>query len=447
MTFRIDDAAGRPATSSASPGPTGSATRSSPTAPCTISGKKDETKLRILADRQRYKVGEEASVNLHSRGRAGTALLTWEADRILTYRLVTLKDGDNPVGWAIDGPQFPNFTLTAARMWENQFDQAKLDIRVERDLQGDGRARSSRSVGPGRDRSSWRSRRSISSAGRSSAELSLAMVDQSLLRLYGDRHAADRRRSSTTRPAPARSRPRRPTRSTTHPRPMPVAQAVVEEAERAAAVAANAADRAGIQEQAQRPGRSAMDAARRRCTAPRPRRAPAPAASRRQRRMMARHGRRGRRNDGHGRTLEARLAEGRPESRPAGIGGQAARMVSSADAEEAEEAADRRRASKPCGEVELWRCLAGRTATRRQGRRGAARIPRAVRRDGLLEPAASSPTRTARPGSRFKAPSALSEYRITARGVTGADTLVGQTTAVADASARTSSSTSRSPPR
>ncbi len=27
----------------------------------TISGKKDETKLRLLADRQRYKVGEEAT--------------------------------------------------------------------------------------------------------------------------------------------------------------------------------------------------------------------------------------------------------------------------------------------------------------------------------------------------------------------------------------------------
>ena len=71
------------ATSSASRGPTGSATRSSPIACSTISGKKDETKLRLLADRQRYKVGEEASVNLHSRDRAGTALLTWEADRIL----------------------------------------------------------------------------------------------------------------------------------------------------------------------------------------------------------------------------------------------------------------------------------------------------------------------------------------------------------------------------
>ena len=100
----------------------------------TISGKKDETKLRLLADRQRYKVGEEASVNLHSRDRAGTALLTWEADRILSYKIVTLREGDNTVAWAIDGPQFPNFTLTSTRMWRNECDQARLDIQVERDL-------------------------------------------------------------------------------------------------------------------------------------------------------------------------------------------------------------------------------------------------------------------------------------------------------------------------
>src|SRR5262249_19551042 len=59
--------------------------------PLVISGKKDETKLRLLADRQRYKVGEEASVNLHSRDRSGTALLTWEADRILTYKIDSLS--------------------------------------------------------------------------------------------------------------------------------------------------------------------------------------------------------------------------------------------------------------------------------------------------------------------------------------------------------------------
>ena len=95
------------ATSSASPGTDRFGNPIVADRALTISGKKDETKLRLLADRQRYKVGEEASVNLHSRDRAGTALLTWEADRILTYKLVTLNEGDNPVAWAVDGAAVP----------------------------------------------------------------------------------------------------------------------------------------------------------------------------------------------------------------------------------------------------------------------------------------------------------------------------------------------------
>src|SRR4029077_14838713 len=92
----------------------------------TISGKKDETRLRLLADRQTYKVGEEASVNLHSRGRAGTALLAWEADRILRYKLVRVEEGANAIAWSIDGAQFPNFTLAAVRMSGQAFDEARL---------------------------------------------------------------------------------------------------------------------------------------------------------------------------------------------------------------------------------------------------------------------------------------------------------------------------------
>ena len=150
----------------------------------TISGKKDETKLRLLADRQRYKVGEEASVNLHSRDRAGTALLTWEADRILTYKIVTLKEGDNPIAWAIDGAQFPNFTLTATRMWRNEFDQARLDIQVERDLRVTV-APAKPAVGPGEPVELEVT--TVDQLGRPvAAELSIAMVDQSLLRLFDD---------------------------------------------------------------------------------------------------------------------------------------------------------------------------------------------------------------------------------------------------------------------
>ncbi len=81
-----------------------------------ISGSKDVDRLRLLSDRLRFKVGEQASVNLHSRGAAGTALVAWEADRILKYRLVAVKDGDNAIAWDVQGDEFPTVTLTAARM-------------------------------------------------------------------------------------------------------------------------------------------------------------------------------------------------------------------------------------------------------------------------------------------------------------------------------------------
>ena len=76
---------------------------------------------RLLADRLAYKVGEAAEVNLHSRVPAGPALIAWEADRVIQYRIVDLKEGDNPLTWAVEGPQFPNFTLTAARMSSGRF--------------------------------------------------------------------------------------------------------------------------------------------------------------------------------------------------------------------------------------------------------------------------------------------------------------------------------------
>ena len=60
--------------------------------------------------------------------------MAWEADRIIQYRIVDLKEGDNPLTWAVEGGQFPNFTLTAARMSGSRFDEARLDVRVERDL-------------------------------------------------------------------------------------------------------------------------------------------------------------------------------------------------------------------------------------------------------------------------------------------------------------------------
>jgi alpha-2-macroglobulin len=211
-----------------------------------ISGKKDETRLRLLTDRQSYRVGEEASVNLHSRGRAGTALLTWEADRILTYRVVTLKEGDNAVAWPIDGAQFPNFTLTSTRMWQNESDQAKLDIQVVRDLRVTIKP-AKPVVGPGE--SVELDVTAVDQLGRPvSAELSIAMVDRSLLRLFVDRlPEIGQYFYNQTRTGAFATEATNTFRY--EPRTVPVSQAVVDETERATAMAANAADRGRVLEQ------------------------------------------------------------------------------------------------------------------------------------------------------------------------------------------------------
>src|SRR5207248_2139097 len=94
------------------------------------------------------------------------------------------EDGANAVAWAIDGAQFPNFTLAAVRMAGSSFDEARLDLRVERDLRVTI-APVKPSVRPGEPVEV-----DITTAdqlGRPvSAEIALALVDRSLLRLYGD---------------------------------------------------------------------------------------------------------------------------------------------------------------------------------------------------------------------------------------------------------------------
>ncbi|MGD0039833.1 MAG: alpha-2-macroglobulin family protein, partial [Isosphaeraceae bacterium] len=396
-----------------------------------VSGKQDETKLRILAERQRYKVGEEASVNLHSRGRTGTALLTWEADRILTYKLVTVSDGDNPIGWAIDGPQFPNFTLTAARMWENKFDEAKLDIEVERDLRVTV-APVKPLVGPGDDVELEVT--TVDQLGRpASAEISIAMIDRSLLRLYGDRmppigaffYNQTRTGAFSTEAT-----------NTFHyaPETIEVAQAVVDEAERIAAVTTNAAGRADVQEQLRRqvaiggfePG--APGAA---LQPPEAAASPAESSPMKSPAMM------GMMMGGGGMSPSAQFSTKMP------VGGRDARRKRTATGVINLPADRDQSKSANLGylEEDELKDVAGKEFSvgfRFQmplGMRGALaakRIAEYASRERFAETAYWNPgVVTGNDGKArvtFKAPSALSEYRIMARGVTGSDTLVGQTT-------------------
>jgi tetratricopeptide (TPR) repeat protein len=390
-----------------------------------ISGKKDETKLRLLADRVRFKVGEEASVNLHSRSRAGTALLTWEADRVLSYRVVSLKDGDNALAWNVDNGQFPNFTLTSTRMWENQLDEARLDIQAERDLRVTVKP-ARPSVGPGEPIELDIT--TVDQLGRPvSAELSIAMIDQSLLRLYGDRlpEIGSFFYNQTRTGAFA-------TEATNtfryEPNTTGVPLAVVDEAERGAAMAANAADRANVMGRAQ-----GM--------------------------MMGMMGNQGQGQQGQGQGQQGPGGNQAPPA-PSGFADSAARsepndrragkhttfaavnpaqagipVAGVAEAAPAAEPAARGESmEEKLGEGEKDKKASTSLPLREILRSRSEGLNKAAQpRERFVESAYWNPSVvTAKDGRArvtFKAPAALSEYRITARGVTGADTLAGQTTA------------------
>jgi tetratricopeptide (TPR) repeat protein len=382
-----------------------------------ISGKKDETKLRLLADRQKFKVGEEASVNLHSRDRSGTALVTWEADRILSYRIVTLREGDNSLGWAVDGPQFPNFTLTATRMARNELDQAKLDIQVERDLRVSV-APVKPVVAPGDPIELDVT--TVDQLGHPvSAELSLAVVDESLLRLYEDALAAigpffynqartgafATEATNTFRYAPATTA---------------VASALVDELERKAAEMANQADRAALQTQTQiaelrdRSERSALmgGLAGEKANVPPPKTA-APTTN--------------------GLALGMRAPSS--EANKAGARSQLGRHSTFATPLRERFGADKAGKEVANGFIAgnaRWRLDVFDADAPAQAVFADAAAEAPPSRERFVETAYWNPAVvTGKDGKtrvRFKAPSALSSYRITARGVTGADTLAGQTT-------------------
>ena len=121
-------------------------------------------------------------------------------------------------------------------MWRNEFDQAKLDIQVERDLRVTV-APTKPVVGPGEPVELEVT--TVDQLGRPvSAELSIAMVDQSLLRLFDDTLPAigpffyNQTRTGAFATEATNTFRYAPTT-------VPVSQAVVDEAERLAAVARN----------------------------------------------------------------------------------------------------------------------------------------------------------------------------------------------------------------
>ncbi len=81
-----------------------------------VSDEQDRVRLRILADQHTYKVGDDAEVALHWRASPALALVTFQADCVLDYRLVQLETGVNKLPIAMQPRLAPNFQLDVAVM-------------------------------------------------------------------------------------------------------------------------------------------------------------------------------------------------------------------------------------------------------------------------------------------------------------------------------------------
>ena len=82
----------------------------------TISDDEDRVRLRILADRHTFKAGDTAPVVLHWREDPALALVTFQGARVLDYKLVALKKGPNKLDVPMTAELAPNFELAVAVM-------------------------------------------------------------------------------------------------------------------------------------------------------------------------------------------------------------------------------------------------------------------------------------------------------------------------------------------
>ncbi len=168
----------------------------------TVSDDKDRVRLRILADRHTFKVGETARVQLHWREEPALALVTWQGARILGYRLVRLREGANELQFPLTPDLAPNFELAVAVMTNDlppkepearaafsRFHQASSPFSVERELRVkiEPRRKGQQAGPPRPDEEIEVVITTTDPQGQPvSAELSLAMIDAALAERYAE---------------------------------------------------------------------------------------------------------------------------------------------------------------------------------------------------------------------------------------------------------------------
>lgn len=100
-----------------------------------ISGDEDKVKVRFLTDKQRWKVGSKASLQIVSRlKKKSLALLTWEGEVIHRYSILYLEKGKNTLTFPVKEDLFPNFSLSLSILDRDAVHQASQELVAEKKL-------------------------------------------------------------------------------------------------------------------------------------------------------------------------------------------------------------------------------------------------------------------------------------------------------------------------
>lgn len=217
-----------------------------------ISDDSDTVRLRILANRHTFKVGDTADVQIHWREEPALALITYQGAQVLQYQIVELKTGANALSIPMIAKLAPNFDLSVAVMTNaarkpeepitkviQRFHEAMSPFSVTRDMnvsvlvrRADGKEGTPR---PGEEVQMVI--KTTDPQGKPiAAELGVAMVEQSLLDLFSRREGAigdffhGQRRESAVRTSSSATFEYRPATQPINPR-------LLAEAERASLAA------------------------------------------------------------------------------------------------------------------------------------------------------------------------------------------------------------------
>ena len=165
-----------------------------------VSDDSDTVRLRVLADKHTLKVGDVANANIHWREAPALALVTFQGAKILDYKLVRLKKGANKLPIPMTAKLAPNFALSVCVMTDVRdakpgdkrpvvrfFHEASSSFRVHRELLVDIAMKPKKKgakLRPG-DEVEVTITTTDPQGKPVSAEVGLAMIEQSLLARYG----------------------------------------------------------------------------------------------------------------------------------------------------------------------------------------------------------------------------------------------------------------------